>query len=61
MSCEWLCQATISRIDSYSNRSATRYSFKEAIAHSVTHGISLLPSAPGLVTLVLYSSQYGDV
>jgi hemolysin III len=37
------------------------YSLKEEIAHSVTHGIGMLLSVIGLATLVVYSSQYGDV
>jgi hemolysin III len=37
------------------------YSLKEEIAHSVTHGIGVLLSVIGLATLVVYSSQYGDV
>ena len=36
------------------------YSVKEEIAHSVTHGIGALLSVIGLVTLVFYSSMYGD-
>ncbi|MGB5279411.1 MAG: hemolysin III family protein [Gammaproteobacteria bacterium] len=36
------------------------YSDKEEIAHSVTHGIGALLSVIGLVTLVFYSSMYGD-
>lgn len=37
------------------------YSFKEEIAHSVTHGIGVLLSIVGLATLIAYSRQYGDV
>jgi hemolysin III len=36
------------------------YSVKEEIAHSVSHGIGLLLSIAGLVTLLGYSSLYGD-
>ena len=39
---------------------AAGYSFKEEIAHSVSHGIGLLLSVIGLATLIVYSSQYGD-
>jgi hemolysin III len=38
----------------------TSYSNKEEIAHSITHGIGALLSVIGLVTLVMYSSRYGD-
>jgi hemolysin III len=38
----------------------TGYSIQEEIAHSVTHGIGLLLSVLGLVTLIVYSSQHGD-
>lgn len=38
----------------------TGYSVKEEIVHSVTHGIGLLLSVLGLVTLLVYSGQYGD-
>jgi hemolysin III len=36
------------------------YSDKEEIAHRITHGIGALLSVAGLVTLVVYSSIYGD-
>jgi hemolysin III len=36
------------------------YSHKEEVAHRITHGIGALLSVIGLVTLVLYSSRYGD-
>ena len=38
-----------------------RYSIREEIAHSVSHGIGLLLSIAGLVTLLGFSSLYGDV
>ena len=38
----------------------TGYSIKEEIAHSITHGVGLLLSVLGLVTLLVYSNQYGD-
>lgn len=38
----------------------TGYSVKEEVAHSVTHGVGLLLSVLGLVTLLVYSNQYGD-
>ncbi len=41
--------------------SAAGYSVKEEIAHSVSHGIGLLLSVLGLVTMLLYSSRYGDI
>mgnify|MGYP000733016438 CR=1 FL=1 len=37
------------------------YSIKEEIAHSVSHGIGLLLSIAGLVTLLAYSMLYGDI
>jgi len=37
-----------------------RYSNKEEIAHSITHGIGALLSVIGLAILVVYSSRYGD-
>lgn len=38
----------------------TAYSLKEEIAHSVTHGLGMLLSIAGLVTLVLVARQTGD-
>jgi hemolysin III len=40
---------------------AAAYSFKEEIAHAVTHGIGVLMSIVGLATLIVHSSKYGDV
>jgi hemolysin III len=37
------------------------YSIREEIAHSVSHGIGLLLSIVGLVTLLGFSGLYGDV
>ena len=39
---------------------AAGYSIKEEIAHSISHGIGLLLSIVGLVTMLGYSSLYGD-
>ena len=36
------------------------YSIKEEIAHSVTHGIGMLLSIPGLVMMVMHTSKHGD-
>lgn len=38
----------------------SRYSLREEVAHTVTHGIGLLLSIAGLVVMVVISARYGD-
>lgn len=38
----------------------TQYSFAEEIFNSVTHGIGVLISVAGLITMVVFSSLYGE-
>jgi len=43
-----------------SNRSETKYSLAEEIAHAITHGVGLLASIAGLVILIVFASLRGD-